>query len=195
MLRNQVKNPAASGNAVLMLRGFFLRKKPGVESMTVHIRQPFIRAANFGPSWLFPVKSQRGQALFQTALFLPLLVVILGLVVDGGLLFANYRRAQIAADTAAHAASHQISIEVFVESNQVVLAAPAFDKALRYGTHNSHGNLAIRTVSILNQGRLVRVTGEAALPTCFLRLVGISSLSVPVVGEAYPAYGIEQEWQ
>ena len=55
MLRNQVKNPAASGNAVLMLRGFFLRKKPGVESMTVHICWPFIPTASCGASWLFPV--------------------------------------------------------------------------------------------------------------------------------------------
>jgi Flp pilus assembly protein TadG len=140
-------------------------------------------------------QDERGQALFQTALFLPLLLVVLGLVVDGGLLLTSYRRAQIAADTAAHAASHQISIEVFVESNQVVLGAPAFDKALEYGRTNSYGHLALNTVSILNQGRLVRVTGHASLPTCFMRLVGISSITVPVVGEAYPAYGIEEEWQ
>ena len=140
-------------------------------------------------------KDERGQALFQTALFLPLLLVVLGLVVDGGLLLTSYRRTQIAADTAAHAASHQISIEVFVESNQVVLGAPAFDKALEYGTTNSYGHLALNTVSILNQGRLVRVTGHASLPTVFMRLVGISSITVPVVGEAYPAYGIEEEWQ
>lgn len=140
-------------------------------------------------------KDDRGQALFQTALFLPLLLVILGVLVDGGLLLTSYRRAQIAADTAAHAASHQISIEVFVESNQVVLGAPAFDKAFQYGTTNSYGHLALNTVSILNEGRLVRVTGQASLPTVFMRLVGISSITVPVVGEAYPAYGIEDEWQ
>jgi len=140
-------------------------------------------------------KDERGQALFQAALFLPLLLVVLGLVVDGGLLLTSYRRAQIAADTAAHAASHQISIEVFVESNQVVLGAPAFDKAYQYGTLNSYGHLTLHTVSIMNQGRLVRVTGHASLPTAFMRLVGISSITVPVVGEAYPAYGIEEEWQ
>lgn len=140
-------------------------------------------------------KNERGQALFQAALFLPLLLIVLGLVVDGGLLLTSYRRAQIAADTAAHAASHQISIEVFVEANQVVLAAPAFDKAFEYAALNSYGHLTLNTVSILNQGRLVRVTGHASLPTVFMRLAGISHITVPVVGEAYPAYGIEHEWQ
>jgi integrase len=38
------------------LRGFFLRKKPGVESWTVHICRPFIPTASCGASWLFPVK-------------------------------------------------------------------------------------------------------------------------------------------
>ncbi len=137
----------------------------------------------------------RGQALFQTALFLPLLVAMVGLVVDGGLILANYRRAQIAADTAAHAASHQISIEVFVESNQVVLSAVAMEEAIKYARSNSHGELVINTISILNEGRLVRVVGEARLPTAFLRLVGIPEVSVRVVGEAYPAYGIDEEWQ
>lgn len=141
------------------------------------------------------IQNERGQTLLQTALFLPLLIAIIGLVVDGGLLLANYRRAQIAADTAAHAASHQISIEVFMEANQVVLAAPAFEKALQYGTYNSHGQLAIHTIALLNEGRLVRVTGAASLPTVFMRLVGINSVTVSVVGEAYPAYGIEYEWQ
>jgi hypothetical protein len=37
------------------LRGFFLRKKPGVESSTVHICRPFIPTASCGASWLFPV--------------------------------------------------------------------------------------------------------------------------------------------
>jgi len=138
---------------------------------------------------------ERGQALFLVALFLPLLVVMIGLVVDGGLILANYRRVQIAADTAAHAASHRISTEVFVESNEVVLSHVAMDEAIKYGVYNSHGQLAIDTVEILNEGRLVRVTGEAALPTAFMRVVGIDEVNVRVVGEAYPAYGIDEEWQ
>ena len=142
-------------------------------------------------------KHERGQALFQTALFLPLLVAMIGLVVDGGLILANYRRAQIAADTAAHAASHQISIEVFMETNQVVLSAVAMEEAIKYARYNSHAGqeLVINEISILDEGRLVRVTGQASLPTAFMRLVGIPEVNVTVVGEAYPAYGIDEEWQ
>jgi hypothetical protein len=122
---------------------------------------------------------------------------MIGLVVDGGLILAHYRRAQIAADTAAHAASHQISIEVFMETNQVVLSAVAMEEAIKYARYNSHAGqeLVINEISILDEGRLVRVTGQASLPTAFMRLVGIPEVNVTVVGKAYPAYGIDEEWQ
>ncbi len=137
---------------------------------------------------------EQGQVLFQTALFLPLLFILIGLVVDGGLMFANYRRAQIAVDTAAHAASHQVSREVFYNTNQVVLAwQSALDRATDYGTYNAHGQLIIRNIIV--GPNWVRVEGEALLPTVFMRFVGISELRVRVVGEAYPAYGIDYEWQ
>ena len=137
---------------------------------------------------------EQGQVLFQTALFLPLLFILIGLVVDGGLMFANYRRAQIAVDTAAHAASHQVSREVFYDTNQVVLAwEAALERATDYGAYNSHGQLII--TNIIVGPNWVRVEGEALLPTVFMRFVGIPELHVRVVGEAYPAYGIDYEWQ
>jgi len=140
------------------------------------------------------MSGERGQVLFQTALFLPLLFILVGLVVDGGLILANYRRAQIAADTAAHAASHQVSREVFYNSNQVVLAwEQAVRNAHDYGSFNSHGQVVIQDIVV--GPNWVRVEGEVALPTIFMRFVGIPELRVRVVGEAYPAYGIDYEWQ
>jgi len=137
---------------------------------------------------------EQGQVLFQTALFLPLLFILIGLVVDGSLMFTNYRRAQIAADTAAHAASHCVSREVFYTSNQVVLAwEQAVYNAHDYGSYNSHGQVIIQHIVV--GPNWVRVEGEALLPTIFMRFVGIPELRVRVVGEAYPAYGIDYEWQ
>jgi Flp pilus assembly protein TadG len=137
---------------------------------------------------------ERGQTLYQTALFLPLLMMCLGLVVDGGLMFANYRRAQIAADTAAHAASHRVSREVFYDSNAVALAwEQAVFAARDYAEYNSRGGMAIRQVTV--GPNWVRVEADAILPTIFLRFVGVSEVKARVVGEAYPAYGIDVEGQ
>lgn len=118
------------------------------------------------------------------------------------LMFADYRRAQVAADTAAHAASHCVSREVFYTSNQVVLAwEQAVYNAHDYGSYNSHGQVIIQRIVV--GPNWVRVEGEALLPTVFMRFVGIPELRVPprvlvavrAVGEAYPAYGIDYEWQ
>jgi hypothetical protein len=137
---------------------------------------------------------EQGQVLFQTALFLPILFILLGLVVDGGLMFANYRRAQIAADTAAHAASHRVSREVFYESNAVSLAwEQAVVAARDYAAYNSHGRMVIRRITV--GSNWVRVEADAILPTIFMRFVGVPEIRVRVVGEAYPAYGIDVEGQ
>jgi hypothetical protein len=138
--------------------------------------------------------NEQGQTLFQAALFLPILLVMLGLVVDGGLMFANYRRAQVAADTAAHAASLQVSREVFWESNSVALAwEKSANVAREYGDYNSRGQMVIRRVAV--GPNWVRVEADAILPTIFFRFLGVPDIRVRVVGEAYPAYGIDQEWQ
>ncbi|HIE37973.1 MAG TPA: hypothetical protein EYP77_02705, partial [Anaerolineae bacterium] len=80
---------------------------------------------------LMHVHDEGGQVLYQTALGLMALLAFLGLVVDGGVMLANYRRAQLTADTAAHAASHAVSIEVFYNTNAVVLSGAARERANR----------------------------------------------------------------
>lgn len=149
------------------------------------------------------IQDERGQILYQTALGLTTLLVFLGLIVDGGLMLANYRRAQLAADTAAQAASHAVSIEVFWASNQVVLAAEAARaRALWIINRNAQAVLPgggtrqlLTNVDVVCGARWVRVTGEARLPTFFMRMFGIPEVRVSVRSIAYPAYGIETEWQ
>lgn len=146
------------------------------------------------------VREEEGQVLFQAAIGLVALLVFLGLVIDGGLMLANYRRAQLTADTAAQAASHAVSIEVFWASNSVALAPQAArERAAWIIQHNgvsSDGRelFSSTQVRIVN-GREVIVTGSARLPTFFMRMFGIPEVNVPVRSVAYPAYGIEQEWQ
>lgn len=146
---------------------------------------------------------ERGQVLYQTALGLTALLVFLGLVVDGGLMLTNYRRAQLTADTAAQAAGHAVSIEVFWNTNAVVLAGEAArNRAEWIVEQNGRAVLPgggqrdlLSDVQIVAGANWVRVTGQAHLPTFFMRMFGIPEVVVPVRSVAYPAYGIEQEWE
>lgn len=146
----------------------------------------------------------QGQILYQTALGLIALLALLGLVVDGGLVLVNYRRAQLTADTAAQAGSHAVSIEVFVASNSVVLAPEAAEDRAEwiiqqngYAVTPGGGKRPLfHTVDIYaGTGQWIRVSGEARLPTFFMRMFGIDEVRVPIESVAYPAFGIEYEGQ
>lgn len=145
------------------------------------------------------LEDERGQVLYQTALGLMTLLVFLGLVVDGGLMLANYRRAQLTVDTAAQAASHAVSIEVFWTSNSVVLASQIAENRARWIIDRNgvatNGRRLLENVQVACGTNWVRVTGQAHLPTFFMRMFGIPEVSVPVRSVAYPAYGIEREWE
>lgn len=142
---------------------------------------------------------ERGQVLYQAALGLTTLLVFLGLVVDGGLMLANYRRAQLTADTAAQAASHAVSIEVFWESNAVALAPEAARERAEWIVAQNgvatDGRRLLENVQVTCGANWVRVTGQAQLPTFFMRMFGIPEVHVPVRSVAYPAFGIEHEWE
>jgi uncharacterized membrane protein len=145
------------------------------------------------------LEDERGQVLYQTALGLMTLLVFLGLVIDGGLMLANYRRAQLTADTAAQAASHAVSIEVFWASNSVVLASEAAEDRAEWIIDQNgiatDGRRLLENVQVTCGANWVRVTGRAQLPTFFMRMFGIPEVHVPVRSVAYPAYGIEHEWE
>jgi len=145
------------------------------------------------------IEDKRGQVLYQTALGLMTLLAFLGLIIDGGLMLANYRRAQLAADTAAQAASHAVSIEVFWRTNQVVLASQAATERAQWILDQNgaatDGRPLLANVQIECGANWVRVIGQARLRTFFMRMFGIPEVRVPVRSVAYPAYGIEWEWQ
>lgn len=145
------------------------------------------------------IKDQRGQVLYQTALGMMTLLVFLGLIVDGGLMLANYRRVQLTVDTAAQAASHAVSIEVFWRTNQVVLASQAATERAQWIIDQNNvavdGRPLLDNVQITCGANWVRVTGQARLRTYFMRMFGIPEVRVAVRSTAYPAYGIEREWQ
>lgn len=135
-----------------------------------------------------------GQFLVQAVILLPMLMILVGLLLDGGWMYWQYRRAEIAVNAAAQAASHAIDVDYFRETNQVRLdSGEAWDAASGFVNINARGQMQVTGIYIGNNQ--VVVDADAHVPTIFFRLAGISSLSMRVEGRAYPAFGINTEGQ
>lgn len=135
-----------------------------------------------------------GQFLIQAVVLLPMLMILVGLVLDGGWMYWQYRRAEIAVQAAAQAASHAIDVEYFRETNQVRLDSnEAWSAASGLVNINERGQMQVAGIYVAS--RQVIVDANAQVQTVFFRLAGISSLSMRVQGRAYPAFGINTEGQ
>ena len=140
------------------------------------------------------LNDQAGQYLVQTVILLPMMMILVGLVLDGGWMYWQYRRAEITVNAAAQAASHALDVEYFRQTNQVRLdAGEAWSAASGFVNINQRGQMQVTGIYIgSNQ---VVVNANAQVQTIFLRLAGISSFSMRVEGRAYPAFGINTEGQ
>jgi len=137
---------------------------------------------------------ESGQYLVQTVILLPMMMILVGLVLDGGWMYWQYRRAEIEVNAAAQAASHAIDVEYFRETNQVRLdAGEAWSAASGFVNINQRGQMQVTGIYIGNNQVIVNANAE--VQTIFFRLAGISSLSMRVEGRAYPAFGINVEGQ
>ena len=139
-------------------------------------------------------RQEEGQVLVWFLILVPLIVALIGLVVDGGLMYRWHRRAQIAADVAAQAAGHEIDVTLFEATNQVVLRSSAWSVAQEYASANYAGR-TIRVQSVSVAGNHIRVVCRAEVPTIFLRMAGIKRGTTTVRAQAYPAYGLNVEGQ
>lgn len=141
-----------------------------------------------------PARRERGQIAVALALLIPVLVALTGLVVDGGLMLIQYRRGQIAVDSAALAAAAELDEVIFREANEVQLnSGEAYAAALQYGQQNGGGRVAITGVSVA--GRQVTVSGQVTAPTLFMRLFGVGTLRFNLSANAELKHGITEEGQ
>ena len=140
------------------------------------------------------LRDEQGQYLVQTVILLPMMMILVGLVLDGGWMYWQYRRAEITVNAAAQAASHAIDVAYFRQTNQVRLdSGEARSAASGFVNINQRGQMQVTGIYIgSNQ---VVVNANAQVQTIFLRLAGISSFSMRVEGRAYPAFGINTEGQ
>lgn len=135
---------------------------------------------------------QRGEYLVQFVLLFPVAVVMLGLVIDGGLMYQQYRYAQTTVQGAAQAASHEIDVNHFRATDEVVLDQGGASAIAQQFIDLNKSKYLVKT-QITTQPRRIIVWGQAKIPTIFFRIFGISELVVTVSGQGYPAFGINRE--
>lgn len=139
-------------------------------------------------------RDQRGSYIIQTVILFPLVLLLIGLVLDGGWMYWQYRRADVMVNAAAQAASHAIDINYFRTTDQVRLdQSAAASVANDFINLNRRGNVKITGIQIRRDQ--IAVNATARIPTIFLRIAGIPFFDVRVNGTAYPAFGINNEGQ
>ena len=141
-------------------------------------------------TWLF-ARGQAGQAIVWVAVMLPLFLTVIGLAIDGGVVFAARRDLQNVADAGARAGAMQVDQRVYRDSSgtTVVLdAAEAREVAAAYVAGEGAGLEA--SVVVEPQRVVVQVSHE--VPTTFIRLVGIDTVRVRATAPAEVRHGIER---
>ena len=136
---------------------------------------------------------EAGQVLVWTLMLLPLLLVLVGLVFDGGVLWSQYRRGRWAADGAAVAAASEIDPALYASTGQLKLdPSRAVTTARRYALDN---NPALNLTSVTINANQIQVAGTLTVRPVFLGLFGVGPLELVVRGEERPAWGISREGQ
>jgi Flp pilus assembly protein TadG len=133
------------------------------------------------------LRNDEGQVLVMVALMMLGVVSVVGLVSDGGLVFAQRRDLQNAADAAAAAGAMQINETVYRATGEVVLDEPLAREAAALYLEAEGG---LDYVVSVQPGRVeVSVSRQAA--TGFLRVIGIDGIEVSASASAEPRYGVE----
>lgn len=128
-----------------------------------------------------------GQVLVMVALMMLGVVSVVGLVSDGGLVFAQRRDLQNVADAAAAAGAMQIDEAAYRSTGEVFLDEQlARDAAVLYLEGEDGLDYA---VSVLPDRVEVLVSRQAS--TGFLRVIGIDGIEVSASASAEPRYGVE----
>jgi uncharacterized membrane protein len=134
----------------------------------------------------------KGQALVLLVLTLPFLLSIVGLVIDGGLVFDARRELQNIADGAARVGAMQVDVDEYRRSNGktvVLVETEAETAARRY-----LGAEARRVTALVQVGpQGVQVQAESEVRLSFLSLVGFDTVTVRATAVAEVHHGIEQD--
>lgn len=125
---------------------------------------------------------------------MPVILAMTGLLVDGGRLIVEYKRAQVAIDSAAFAAAQRIDRGQFFR-DQIVVIDPgeAVTIGSLYGSLNSRGTVKVTSIEVY--GNVVVARGYAEIDPIFLKMFGAGQVHLDLVSQASPLYGILREGQ
>jgi Flp pilus assembly protein TadG len=132
-----------------------------------------------------PGVGERGQSLVWFAMLLPALLTVLGLVVDAGLALEARRELQNAADRAARAGAMQIDEEAFLNGGGVRLDPARATEAA--GQYAAGAGVSVTGIAVGTDEVAVRVS--RSFPSTFLRLFGVSGITMTATGTARPRVG------
>jgi uncharacterized membrane protein len=131
------------------------------------------------------VADQRGQVLAWVAVFLPALLVVLGLVIDGGLAFTARRDLQDVADAAAQAGAMQLDPAMYATTGQVRLN-PIQARAAAAEYLSAHPEVS---PTVIAGPTWIQVTVRQSWPTVFLKLFGVQEVTMTATATAFARIG------
>ncbi len=137
------------------------------------------------------IAAQGGQAILWVAVMLPLFLSVVGLAIDGGIVFGARRELQNVADSAARAGAMQVDQEAYRASSGSIVVldlAAARQVAAEYVASQSGQVSAV----IEAEPRRVVVQVSREVPTGFLRLAGVDAVRIAATAPANVRYGIER---
>ena len=135
--------------------------------------------------------SESGQAIVWVAVMLPLFLSVIGLAIDGGIVFSARRELQNVADSAARAGATQIDERRYRDSGGTVVAiAKGQAEELAAGAIQTQAADVEAAIAADQDRVVVQVWRE--VPTSFLRLANIDTVRVGAKGEARVLRGIRE---
>ncbi len=130
------------------------------------------------------LNEERGFVVPLVAVLSPVLIAILGLMIDFGIAASNYFKLANAVDAAAYAALDSYDEALWEEEGVIEIEySVARNKALVY-LHENLEEATLREFQLLPNGKGVRVKAEVNSPVFFMKMFGIGDRTITSVAEA-----------
>jgi uncharacterized membrane protein len=134
----------------------------------------------------------RAQATVYLVGTMPLFLAVVGLALDGGHMFAQRTELQAIADAAARAGAVQLDTgRMYREGTGLVVLSPADAEAAARDYAAYHG-LPADALDVQAYESTVSVRVWRSVPTVFVRIVRINTLTIRAASTAHARYGIDQ---
>ncbi|MCD0453067.1 Tad domain-containing protein [Actinocorallia sp. API 0066] len=128
----------------------------------------------------------RGTFALFTVLWVPSILVMAGLLLDGGMAIHGRQRALDIAEQAARAGADEIDVEHLRDTGEIILLGDACDRALGF-VGQFPGDFGAGCALTGADEVTVQVTTQ--VETVFLGIIGIGAFNVEVEASAHPEDG------